>query len=213
MRRSFPVERSQHRKEPSAKATIAEEPSLPSVTPRRFTLSEVVPSIGQEWSRSPVFRFQRWTVFGESTPAARNDPSGETASDQTRPSWGRLLVGRPVARSQIRTVQSSLPEISVLPSGGNARACTAPRWASGVARRSLPVARSQKWRDSWAQIAASDRPSGENAIGVSQPQTAFTRLASFPNESISFPLLASKSTSGPWYPSAARSFPSGEKRT
>ena len=37
---------------------------------------------------------------------ARSDPSAETESEPTQLSWGSILVGRPVARSQIRTVRS-----------------------------------------------------------------------------------------------------------
>src|SRR5215213_804735 len=68
----------------------------------------------------------------------------------------------PVARSQIRTVRSWLPEATVLPSGLNATASTGPWWLVRVAS-SLPVLTSQRQTVlSLIPAEASTLPSGLN---------------------------------------------------
>ena len=60
-------------------------------------------------------------------------------------------------------------------------------------------------------MVASVLPSGENAIGLSPLKASATRSNSFPNESSSFPLPASKSTSGPLDPRRGEELSVGRK--
>src|SRR5439155_8020920 len=56
-------------------------------------------------------------IVGSSPTEARVLPSGEKATDWTRPGCSRERRSAPVVRSHKRTVLSQPPEASVLPSG------------------------------------------------------------------------------------------------
>src|ERR1700722_7535683 len=75
-------------------------------------------------------------------PAAKSDPSGDTAMLRTAPLNGNVALTRPVCTSQSLTLPSELPEASVCPSATNATDQTVSLWPVNV-RSNSPVVASQ----------------------------------------------------------------------